>query len=751
MEIFYRGLFGGKMQFAKFSYYARRLRSLRPSEPYWRLRSSLRHWRQKRVHERDPQANSPERLYERRDSWLRRDGGPRLAVSMRNSLQRHIPGRWWQDPGFWEAFGDHYPAQAEQIVQRARSISKRRFKLFQWKEIDAGDPVRWSSTIDETRPGEEWPADFYADIHFYHDPASPERDVKWCWELNRSQHLLHLGAAWKLTRDEEFAGTARSLLESWISTVRYPLGVQWSSNLEVALRALSWSRCHILCMDAASWDDEFMTRFLPFLYLHGTHLEQELSVHYPEDNHLLGEASALMHLGMLYEPFEDAKRWLARGRGLLERLIPRLVLPDGVYAEQSIGYFRFVSEFLLPLLHLAATNEVSIPTNVIERLDAGLKFVKTLAPDPRDIPMIGDADSGTAIGWQLSDYWDFSWLLAAGSVLLQDEAMSEGIDGCPAEAFLLLGPDLLEAFTAKAGSCSGGALRIARDRAQGYFSFPHGGYQVSRDTRFNVVFDTGPLGIYPGFGHGHADALSFILYYDGVPAVVDPGTFQYNGLPLWRDYFRSTAAHNTVSIDGQSQSKPAGTFLWARPLKVRQSNPWDREGVRVISGLVYWPAITHERVILHVLNQGIVILDFVSGAGRHPLEWSAHWSPLWEVSGNDGASRSWGQLREWVERNEVLSQGDGTALVASAPVGGLDVMLIGPEGTETAVLRGSANPTGGWYSRSYGLKESVSTLRATVETGLPACFVTALKPSGGELRVPPEILISLAKEGGGLV
>ena len=75
------------------------------------------------------------------------------------------------------------------------------------------------------RSFEVWPRDYYSDIDFSHDPERPDRDVKWCWELNRFQHLLWLGASWRLTGEERFAVEARMQLESWLDSVQYPLGV----------------------------------------------------------------------------------------------------------------------------------------------------------------------------------------------------------------------------------------------------------------------------------------------------------------------------------------------------------------------------------------------------------------------------------------------------------------------------------------------------------------------------------------------
>ena len=52
--------------------------------------------------------------------------------------------------------------------------------------------------------------------------------------------------------------------------------------------------------------------------------------------------------------------------------------------------------------------------------------------------------------------------------------------------------------------------------------------------------------------------------------LVDPGTYCYHRDELWRDHFRSTPAHNTVSVDGLSQSDMLGPFMWGRKARARQ-------------------------------------------------------------------------------------------------------------------------------------------------------------------------------------
>ncbi len=290
---------------------------------------------------------SIERLWKERVRWLMIEPGSDPVDAINNALLSAVPEDWWQDDSFWTVFRKNYPEEANQLIRDAGSVVAGRVRLFQWKEIEIGKLPRWSETMERSRPDDQWPRAYYADIQIYHDPRRPERDIKWCWELNRFQHLLCLGASWRLTGDEGFAVTARDHLETWMESERYPLGIQWSSNLEVGLRALSWARCHLLCSKSVSWDRDFVARFVTCLYVHGVHLEKELTVHHTPGNHLLGEAAALFRLSVLYPLFADSLKWRACAVDILNGLVPRIILPDGVYAEQTTGYFRFVAELIM--------------------------------------------------------------------------------------------------------------------------------------------------------------------------------------------------------------------------------------------------------------------------------------------------------------------------------------------------------------------------------------------------------------------
>lgn len=60
-----------------------------------------------------------------------------------------------------------------------------------------------------------------------------------------------------------------------------------------------------------------------------------------------------------------------------------------------------------------------------------------------------------------------------------------------------------------------------------------------------------------GGGHGHPDKLSFVAYGLGQMIAPDPGTANY-GVPIQAGWFRTSIAHNTLSIDEDSQKSAEG-------------------------------------------------------------------------------------------------------------------------------------------------------------------------------------------------
>lgn len=89
------------------------------------------------------------------------------------------------------------------------------------------------------------------------------------------------------------------------------------------------------------------------------------------------------------------------------------------------------------------------------------------------------------------------------------------------------------------------------------------GYRKINQPNFEMVIDAGDIG--PNYlpAHAHCDTLSFELYVNGFPFIVDTGTSSYEAVKR-RQLERSTSSHNTVMVNNTEQSEIWGAFRVAR-------------------------------------------------------------------------------------------------------------------------------------------------------------------------------------------
>ncbi len=94
--------------------------------------------------------------------------------------------------------------------------------------------------------------------------------------------------------------------------------------------------------------------------------------------------------------------------------------------------------------------------------------------------------------------------------------------------------------------------------------FEASGQVVLRSARLHAAFDAGPFGYGPLAAHAHCDALAVNVACDGLPFLVDRGTYRYTDDRGMRDRLRATAAHNTAQVGALEQAEIRGPFLWGR-------------------------------------------------------------------------------------------------------------------------------------------------------------------------------------------
>lgn len=606
---------------------------------------------------------------------------------------------------------ERVPGARARITAAADKICDRRFDLLGYRDLDFGNPVDWQRDPVNGRRAPR--------VHFSRiDPLDADTvgDSKIIWELNRHQWLMDLGQAYRLTRDERYADVFIELLGEWMRANPPGMGINWASSLEVALRLQSWCWALLLFRRSNALTPARFVELLGWIRIHAAHVERYLSHYFSPNTHLTGEALGLFYAGVTFPELEDAGRWRTRGARILTQQLLKQVLPDGVYFEQSTCYQRYAAEIYLHFLILAARNAITLPAPVAERTQRMLDFLLALLRPDGTVPQIGDADGGSLLPFlrRAPDDHRGVFGLAAAFFRRADYAWAAG-DLVP-EALWLLGAPALTAID---------ALETAPPGTTGLRFFAHGGYAVMRSgwekNAHQLIFDAGPLGCPVSGGHGHADLLAIQCAAFGEPYLVDPGTGCYTGQARWRDHFRSTAAHSTVTVDGQDQAIPAGPFSWKRRPAARLRRRISTEEYDLVDAdhdayMRLADPVTHRRRVFFAKPRYFLVVDDLEGAAEHHIELRFQFAPV-EISLEQAG---------WIRAQG--SSGHGLLLRAFAAVP-----------LEPALAEAGLDPIRGWVSPNYGQREPAPMLAFKCKSRLPLRLITLLLPVANATAAPPAV------------
>jgi hypothetical protein len=625
----------------------------------------------------------------------------RVGRSLRNTMWRFVAPRAGTaaSPSQVNWFGDlHEGEHVSAYVRRefgwnesaAEELLRHRFTFFRLDRADFGPAITWNHDyLNGVTP----PLDFGPDMD-YRDTTTCG-DIKYVWEHNRHHHLVELAKAYYITGKKEYADEILAQVDGWIEQCPYLRGVHWSSSLESAIRVINW--CFAYQFIAARKDGyleehaEFVERWTRSIHQHLVFISRYFSRYSSANNHLIGEACGL-YVGAFCFNYRESQRWLRMSQGILEDEALRQIWPDGVDKEQAISYQAFVFDFLLIAALLGRRNGREFSGQFWERLERTAEFVAALIDAKGDVPQLGDEDDGYVVVLAHGgDFKLFRSLLATAAVLFRRGDFARAAVRYDEKSFWLLG------FQDFQSLC---------DRDQGRIppiSFHYGGYHILKADEGALVMDCGPLGYLSLAAHGHADALSVLLAYKDQSFLVDPGTYAYHTQREWRDYFRGTAAHNTVRIDGVDQSVIGGNFMWLRKARCHTLRQEAQDVVAWHDGYMRLSQpVRHERETVYVQEErSFKIIDRIQGKGKHLVELFFHLSPSCTLREKGGGY--------------VLANGPATVVLQP------DRQL-----RERSVLCGSLSPLAGWYSPGYDRKIPATTLRLALTTGGSTELVTTL-------------------------
>lgn len=584
-----------------------------------------------------------------------------------------------------EVLRGRMPEQADAILARAERILNGRFDLLGYHDLDFGHDIDWSldPVHGKRAPFIPWPA-----IHFLN--FAEMGDHKVIWELNRLQFLVTLAKAYRMTGDERFAAGLEDLWYDWRRKNPYPMGVNWASTLEVAFRMLSLMWAAFLLEGTPADSEAFQRDTTREIARSAWYISRFLSTYFSPNTHLLGEGTALLLIGLRYPGLADASEWRKTGWRIVAEEACRQVRDDGLHFEQSIYYHVYALDFFLHARLMAARNGVAVPPELDETIRGMMSALAQLS-QAGALPRFGDDDGGRLFDPSRNRPEHMLDPLSTGAALFCDAGFKAAAPGLCEETLWLLGPGAASAFDDIPKTAF--PPRSAAFSVSGIYAMTSPGPPVSQ-----LFIDGGELGALSA-GHGHADALSVQLAKQGRLWLTDPGTCSYAEGSA-RDRFRSTSAHNTMTVDGRSQADPAGLFSWGPPPRAQVRRWVAGETFGLFEGCHSGyerlaDPVTHRRWVLRWGAGFWLVRDVAEGRGTHRLDIDWHFAP------------------------EVAVVAEGLALVSHLEDESLVILPAGSPRWECTVEMGE-------YSPAYGLTVPAPVARWSTNAACPAEFAAVI-------------------------
>ena len=281
----------------------------------------------------------------------------------------------------------------------------------------------------------------------------------------------------------------------------------------IALRGINWIK--FISKHKNEIDQGTLTRWNNSLYSQYCLLSKKLEYHLL-GNHLLEDAYSLF-MAAIY--FED-KSLFKKASNLLLKELKEEILSDGAHYEQSPMYHCILLDRLLDCYNISRNNkrfaeQDAINTQLAKYASLMLGHLESIIYSDKTIPLLNDSAYGIA-------------------------------------------PEPIEIFE----------YAIALDLNWESIPLKECGYRKFKNDNIEAIIDVGNIASSYQPGHTHADVFNYELRINDIPFIIDTGISTYTN-SLRRQYERSTAAHNTVSVDNKDMHEVWGGFRVGKRAKVK--------------------------------------------------------------------------------------------------------------------------------------------------------------------------------------
>ncbi len=267
-------------------------------------------------------------------------------------------------------------------------------------------------------------------------------------------------------------------------------GVQWSNPMEVGIRALNIILAVEKYKNQNAFSSTWMSRFRQSMNEHKIMIESCLEVSTKPNNHYL--ADLVGHWFIITHLFDITKNYrnLLKAWNQLEHAFAYQQLDDGFFYEASTAYHRLNCELMHLAIMRAHEYKIPVSNSYKERYKKALDALDAVCYAPNKFVTIGDDDSGRI------------------TYFVNDAEYTKYTDKCIRE-FSVFGLSIIKTEN----------IHITLRQAKHHEHAPT--------------------------GHKHNDTLSLTLAINGIPVIIDPGSYRYTSHPGWRNTLRSWQSHST--------------------------------------------------------------------------------------------------------------------------------------------------------------------------------------------------------------
>lgn len=406
-------------------------------------------------------------------------------------------------------------------------------------------------------------------------PSHAGADIKVPREFSRFNHvgLLALGDS-----IENMNGSKEFILQvtDWIINNKPGYGVNWACTMDVGLRAINWIWGINIFKEKIQDDVYFMLLIKKSLYFHAIHIENNLEYSpISTGNHYLSNIVGLLYISAFIPEVQESDNWLLFSIQELISEINKQVYEDGSTHEGSTHYHRLVTELFLsaaliiekiPSQRINNLYKIGKKNTLLPKFNKTIKFYEDTNVLPNKfylklmkmacftagltkknnlVPQIGDNDSARVhkiIPIVPEIFSDHRHILATFEILFKVKFNNVKMNML----------SILEAKIVTSG-INLNFKEIINFHIPKINIFKNAGIISVVKNNAHLIVTCGQNGQNRRGGHNHNDKLSFDLNLFGHDVFVDSGCPVYTANPIKRNYFRGTAAHNTIIVGKREQ------------------------------------------------------------------------------------------------------------------------------------------------------------------------------------------------------